>query len=58
MLTLPHGLRFRLAWDIELRRAVHGVFQREVYRALRRQAAHLGLVGPRCGSMTYIQSFG
>jgi len=58
VLTLPYALRFRLAWDIELRRAVHAVFRREVYRYLRRQAGHLDVEGPRCGSVTFVQAFG
>jgi hypothetical protein len=58
VLTMPYALRFRLAWDIPLRRKVHGVFQREVYRYLCRQAGHLGVPEPRCGSVTLIQSFG
>ncbi|MEO0600689.1 MAG: transposase [Myxococcota bacterium] len=57
VLTMPYALRFRLAWDIALRRAVHAVLRREVFRYLQRQARFLGVKGPRCGSVTFIQSF-
>ena len=55
VLTFPFPLRLRMAWDIDLRRAVHKVFRGVVYRWYRRQAE-----APKgdCGSVTFVQNFG
>ena len=45
VLTLPHGLRYVLAWDHTLCRAVSGVFVRVVLGFLRRRARRAGAHG-------------
>jgi len=59
VLSLPIPLRYRLAYDHKLCSAVLGVFLRTVFGALQRRAREeLGVVGGRCGSVTFIQRFG
>jgi catechol 2,3-dioxygenase-like lactoylglutathione lyase family enzyme len=58
VLTLPLRLRYRLAWDHDLCRAVVGVFVRAVSATLRRRAAWDGLAGGRSGAVTILQRFG
>jgi hypothetical protein len=58
VLTLPPRLRYRLAWDHDLCRAVVGVFLRGVFAALRRRAMWDGLAGGRSGAVTVLQRFG
>jgi hypothetical protein len=58
VLTLPLRLRYRLAWDHDLCRAVVGVFVRAVFATLRRRAAWDGLAGGRSGAVTILQRFG
>lgn len=58
VLTLPLRLRYRLAWDHDLCRAVVGVFLRAVFATLRRRAAWDGVAGGRGGAVTILQRFG
>ena len=58
VLTLPLRLRYRLAWDHDLCRAVIGVFLRAVFATLRRRAAWDGIAGGRSGAVTILQRFG
>jgi hypothetical protein len=58
VLTLPLRLRYRLAWDHDLCRAVVGVFVRAVFATLRRRAAWNGIAGGRSGAVTILQRFG
>jgi transposase-like zinc-binding protein/putative transposase len=58
VLTLPHRLRYALAWDHELCRAVLGVFIRAVLGFERRRAGRSGIRGGRGGAVTAIQRFG
>jgi len=58
VLTLPLRLRYRLAWDHDLCRAVVGVFLRAVFALLRRRAAWDGVAGGRGGAVTILQRFG
>ena len=58
VLTLPFPLRLRLAWDGDLRRAVHRVFRDVVYRWYREHAREDGVPDGRCGSVTFFQNFG
>jgi hypothetical protein len=55
VLTLPLRLRYRLAWDHDLCRAVVGVFLRAVFAALRRRAAWDGVAGGRSGAVTILR---
>ena len=56
--TVPVPVRYQLAFDAGLTRAVLRVFLRTVFGWQRRQAARRGLVGARSGSVTAIQRFG
>jgi Transposase zinc-binding domain/Putative transposase len=58
VLSLPHRLRYLLAWDHELCRAVTGVAMRTVLGFLRRRARRDGIVDGRSGAVVIIQRFG
>jgi hypothetical protein len=58
VLSLPHRLRYRLAWDHDLRRRVTAVFLRAVFRLRRDHARAVGLEQPRGGAVAIIQRFG
>jgi hypothetical protein len=57
-LTLPHRLRYRLAWDHEGCRAVTRLFVRAVFGFLRRRARESGVNGGRGGAVVVLQRFG
>ena len=58
VLTLPYRLRFALAWDHRLCRAVLAVFIRAILGFERRRAARRGMRGGLGGAVTAIQRFG
>jgi hypothetical protein len=58
VLSVPHRLRYRLAYDHRLCRAVLGVFVRALRSAYRRQAKRQGLPGSETGMVTSVQRFG
>lgn len=59
VLSLPHRIRYVLAWDHALCRAVVGVFMRAVLGVLRRRARQrLGVANGRGGAVAIIQRFG
>jgi hypothetical protein len=58
VLSLPHRLRYRLAWDHDLCRRVTTIFLRAVFRLLRDHARAVGLEQPRGGAVAIIQRFG
>ena len=58
VLSLPHRLRYVLAWDHALCRAVSGVFVRAVLGDLRRRARLAGAHRGRGGAVAIIQRFG
>jgi hypothetical protein len=58
VLTLPHRLRFALAWDHRLCRAVLAVFVRAVLGFERRRARRRGVANGRGAAITAIQRFG
>jgi hypothetical protein len=58
VLTLPPRLRYLLAWDHALCRAVVAVYLRAVLGWLRRQARRRGVVGGRGGAVAVVQRFG
>ncbi len=58
VLSLPHRLRYILASDHALCRAVSGVFVRAVLGWLRRRARQAGVPGGRGGAVAIIQRFG
>jgi hypothetical protein len=58
VLTVPHRLRYRLAFDHALCRAVLGVFIRAVLGWYRRRARRAGITGGQSGTVTVVQRFG
>jgi hypothetical protein len=58
VLTLPHRLRYRLAWDHDLCRAVVGVCVRTVVGFLRHAAHAAGEADGRGGVVAVVQRFG
>ena len=58
VLTLPPRLRYRLAWDHDLCRAVVGVSVRTVLGFLRHVAHLTGVVDGRGGAIAIVQRFG
>jgi hypothetical protein len=58
VLSLPYRLRYQLAWDHELCRAVVGVFVRAVLGFLRARARDGGVPDGRGGAVAVIQRFG
>ena len=58
VLTLPYRLRYALAWDHRLCRAVLAVFIRAVLGCERRRATRRGIHGGGGGAVTAIQRFG
>jgi hypothetical protein len=58
VLSVPHRLRYRLAYDHRLCRTVLQVFVRALRSAYRRQGRRQGLGGGETGMVTSIQRFG
>jgi hypothetical protein len=58
VLTVPHRLRYRLAFDHTLCRAVLGVFARVVLGWYRRRARQAGVGEGQSGTVTAVQRFG
>lgn len=58
VLSLPHRLRYRLAWDHDLCRAVVGCALRAILGFLRRRAGDAGVRDGRGGAVTIVQRFG
>lgn len=59
VLSLPFGLRYRLAYDAPLTSAVLGDFVRTVFASLRRRArSQRGVARGQCGAVTFVQRFG
>ena len=58
VLSLPHRLRYRLAWDHVLCRAVVGRTMRAIHGFLRRRARDAGVTDGRGGAVAILQRFG
>jgi hypothetical protein len=58
VLSLPYRLRYLLAWDHALARAVLGVYVRVLLGFQRQRARRHGIRDGRAGSVTVIQRFG
>jgi len=56
--SLPHRVRYLLAWDHDLCKAVVGVFLRAVMGFLRARAARDGIANGRGGAVAMVQRFG
>jgi hypothetical protein len=58
VLSLPHRLRYLLAWDHGLCRAVLAIYARALLSFVRRRAQQCGIPNGRSGAVTAIQRFG
>ncbi len=58
VLTLPHGIRYRLAFDHAACRRVTAAFLGVVFAWLRRRARRQGVSGGRTGGVVFVQRFG
>jgi hypothetical protein len=58
VLSLPHRLRYLLAWDHDLCRAFSGVAVRAMLGFLRRRAGRDGVADGRSGAVVVVQRFG
>jgi hypothetical protein len=58
VLSVPHRLRYLLAWDHDLCCAVAAVLARAVFRRLRDRAADAGIRDGRAGGVVVLQRFG
>ena len=58
VLSLPYRLRYRLAWDHALCRAVVGRTMRAILGFLRRRAREDGVMDGRSGAVAIVQRFG
>ena len=58
VLSLPYRLRYLLAWDHALCRAVLAIYARALLSFLRRRARRQGIANGRSGAVTAIQRFG
>ena len=58
VLSVPHALRYRLAYDASMLAAVMRIFSRVVFQSLRRRAREYGIPRGQCGAVTFVQRFG
>jgi hypothetical protein len=58
VLTVPHRLRYRMAYDHDLCRAVHRAFARSLQMSYRQRAAAADISQGTTGAVTCIQRFG
>ena len=59
VLSFPHALRYRLAYDSDLITDVLDIFIKTVFASLIRRAAEFGAVRKaQCGALSFIQRFG
>jgi hypothetical protein len=58
VLSLPHRLRYLLAWDHALCRTVLAIYARTLLGFMRRRARRHGITDGRSGAVTAIQRFG
>ncbi|MGQ0736033.1 MAG: transposase [Acidobacteriota bacterium] len=58
VLSVPHRVRYLLAWDHDLCRNVAAILSRAIFRVLRERASDVGIEGGRGGGVVVIQRFG
>ena len=58
VLSVPHAIRYLMAWHHDLCRGVAGLLHQAVERHLRAWARDHGVTGPRGGGVAVIQRFG
>ncbi len=57
VLSLPHVIRYRIAFDPKLQSEVRGVFMRAVQSWIKRRMRDLGFPGGRTGGVACVQRF-
>ena len=58
VLSVPHGLRYRMAYDADLLSRVMRIFSRVVFQSMRKRASECGIPRGQCGAVTFVQRFG
>jgi hypothetical protein len=58
VLSVPHALRYRLAYDVKLLGQVLGIFARAVFQLLRRKARGSGIPNGQSGAVSFVPRFG
>ena len=58
VLSPPHALRYRLAYDPRLLAVLIRIFIRAVFSSLRRRARANGISRGQCGAVAFLQRFG
>ena len=58
VLSPPHALRYRVAYDSPLLAALIRIFVRAIFSSLRRRARDCGIPRGQCGAVAFVQRFG
>lgn len=58
VLSPPHPLRYRIAYDSSLLAALIRIFIRAIFSSLRRRARDCGIPRGQCGAVAFVQRFG
>ena len=58
VLSPPHALRYRVAYDSPLLAALIRIFIRAIFSSLRRRARDCGIPRGQCGAVAFVQRFG
>ena len=58
VLSVPHGLRYRMAYHADLLSSVMRIFSRVVFQSSRKRASEFGIPRGQCGAVTFVQRFG
>ena len=58
VLSPPHALRYRVAYDSHLLAVLIRIFIRAIFSSLRRRARACGILRGQCGAVAFVQRFG
>jgi hypothetical protein len=58
VLSPPHALRYRVAYDSQLLAVLIRIFIRAIFSSLRRRARACGIPRGQCGAIAFVQRFG
>jgi hypothetical protein len=58
VLSPPHALRYRVAYDSPLLAEWIRIFIRAIFASLRRRASATGIPHGQCGAIAFVQRFG
>ena len=58
VLSPPHALRYRVAYDSQLLADLIRIFIRAIFSFLRRRARGCGVPRGQCGAVAFVQRFG